>query len=222
MHVVSGLFETLRLREGQVPFLERHLARLEQSCRTLGIAPPTPGLDQRLLAEAHRGDAVLRVTLDARGERIEARSVPPSGPMRIVYSGTRHQPYPHKLVDRSVFVRARSRVVPYRADEAILLTDDGLLAEGCVTNVFVWHADTLWTPSLDLGILPGVGRARVLEVAAALGIPVREGHFSRDEALGLPLFLVNAVRGVMETTQHGAQHPEQDDRTRRIAEQFWN
>ena len=217
----GGLFETIRVRSGALPFLDRHLARLAAACAATGRAAPPAGLADRIRARATGGDLVVRVTLDERGERIEPRPVPPEGPMRIVFSGTRHEPYPWKRTERAVFDRARSRVVPYRADETILLTEDGCLAEGCVTTVFFWLGLELCTPSLDLGILPGVGRARVIEVARSRGIAVREDRFKRAESEGLPLFLVNAVRGVIETTAHGRVGHHGDDRTRRLAGAFW-
>ncbi len=218
---MTGLFETIRVRQGAMPFLDRHLARLAASCEALGVHPPAAGIEQRVLAQAAGGDVVVRLTLDERGERIEARAVPEPGPMRIVFSGTRHEPYAHKTTDRGVFDRARGRVVPYRADEVILLTADGVLAEGCVTSVFFWLGQVLCTPSLDLGILPSIGRARVLEVAHTLGLSVREGSFTRAEAEGLPIFLANSVRGVVETAYHGAFGHAGDDRTRRLAAAFW-
>ena len=218
---MTGLFETIRIRHGAAPFLARHLARFGASCDALGRERPAPGLEERIASHGGTGDAVVRVTLDARGERIEARAVPPAEPMRIVISGTRHEPYVHKTTAREVFDRARARVVPFRADEAILFNGDAFLAEGCVTNVFFWQASTLCTPALDLGILPGVGRARVLELARERGIAVEEGHYRRPDMEGLPVFLVNAVRGVVETTVHGDWRKPRDDRTRGLADRFW-
>ncbi len=215
------LFETMRARGGRVPLLERHLARLASSCAALGVPPPDESLADRVRAQALAGDLVIRVSVDRGGDRIEPRAAPADGAMRIVFSGTRHEPYPHKTTDRAVFDRARARVVPYRADEAILLTADGDLAEGCITSVFFWLGDTLCTPALDLGILPGVGRARVLELARERGIPLREGRFRRAEAQGLPIFLVNAVRGVVGATFFGDRRAAGDDRTRLMAEAFW-
>ena len=218
---MSGLFETIRIRNGGAPFLAQHLARLVASCQALGRTAPAPGLESRVAAHRHAGDAIVRVTMDDRGERIETRAVPPVGPMRIVFSGTRYEPYPHKTTDRDVFDRARSRVIPFRADEALLFTGEGHLAEGCVTNVFFWRGGTLCTPSLELDILPGVGRARVLEVAWERKIAVEEGRYSRADVEGVALFLVNGVRGVLESAVHGDWRRPGDDRTRALAERFW-
>lgn len=217
-----GVFETMRVRGGQIPFLDRHLARLREACAALGIRPPDADLASRIQDAARASDMVIRVTLED-GERIETRALPAPGPMRTVFSGTIHEPYPHKTTQRHIFDRARSRVVPYRADEAILLTRDGVLTEGCITSVFFWLGSTLCTPSLDLGILPGIGRARLLEMASGLGIAVQEGHFTKAEVQGLPVFLVNSVRGIIDTAQHGDwRSPRGDDRTARLAERFWS
>src|SRR3989475_11916525 len=49
-------------------------------------------------------------------------------------------------------------------DALPILTPEGWVAEGTVWNVFWWNGDWLRTPALDVGILPGIGRARVLEL----------------------------------------------------------
>jgi 4-amino-4-deoxychorismate lyase len=217
----GGLFETIRVRGGAIPFLDAHLSRLRRGLAELGLPSPAPGLDDRVKAQARVAELVIRLTVDEQGERIETRAVPPEQPMRIVVSGTVHQPYPRKSTDRELFEAARERVVPYRADEVLLLTRDQFLAEGCISSVFFWRAGTLCTPSLDLGILPGIGRARVLEVAAARKIPVEEGRYPAGYWDGLPLFLVNAVRGVIPVAYHGQGPPAHDDRTARMAAWFW-
>lgn len=218
---MSGLFETIRVREGRIPFLKAHLARLEEGLKGLGLPGAAPGLDERLMAYAGTGEAVLRVTVDESGERIEARPVPADGAMRVAVSGTPHLPYTRKSTDRGVFEAARERIVPYRADEALLLTRERHLAEGCITSVFFFRADTLCTPSLDLMILPGVGRGRVLARAGTHGLAVEEGHYPDGYWDGLPMFLVNAVRGVIPVVPHGQSHPVQDARIARMAGWFW-
>ena len=63
------------------------------------------------------------------------------------------------------------------ADDAVFVTDDGLVLEGPVTNLWWRRGSDLFTPSLDLGVLAGVTRDTLLELAPAQGYTVREGRF---------------------------------------------
>lgn len=60
------------------------------------------------------------------------------------------------------------------ADEALLIAPDGTVREGTSANAFCVLGDTVWTHPLSRRILPGITRGLVLELAAQLGIPVRE------------------------------------------------
>jgi branched-subunit amino acid aminotransferase/4-amino-4-deoxychorismate lyase len=220
---VSGLFETLRVREGRIPFLAEHLARLGAGLWRLGLEAAPPGLDHRLRSLADAGESVLRVTIDAAGERIETRAVPPEGPLSVVTSATAHRPYPLKSTERTVFEEARAAAEARGAAEALLLTADGFLAEGTISSLFFWSDELLCTPDLGLGILPGVGRARVMALARGAGIPVAEGRFAPAalaEGRATP-FLVNAVRGVIAVSSLDGAPLREDPRTTALAAGFW-
>jgi branched-chain amino acid aminotransferase len=66
-------------------------------------------------------------------------------------------------------------------DEAIVLTADGHVAEGSAENLFIVRDGTLITPSVSDDILEGITRAGIIEIAAHLGIPVRERQIDRSE-----------------------------------------
>ncbi|HEY8582553.1 MAG TPA: branched-chain amino acid transaminase [Capillimicrobium sp.] len=66
-------------------------------------------------------------------------------------------------------------------DEAILLGDDGMLAEGSGENVFLVVDGALLTPPLSSGALGGITRRLVGELAAAIGIPCHERPLSRGD-----------------------------------------
>ena len=71
------------------------------------------------------------------------------------------------------------------------------MLEGPVTNVWWRVGETLFTPSLDLGILAGVTRAAVPELARGRW-PVREGRFHADELRGADeAFTSSSVRELM-------------------------
>jgi 4-amino-4-deoxychorismate lyase len=83
-------------------------------------------------------------------------------------------------------------------DEAIFVDTDGVVLEGTVTNVWWRVGETLFTPSLDLGILAGVTRAALLELAPECGLGVEEGAYPLAELLGADeAFTSSSVREVM-------------------------
>lgn len=66
-------------------------------------------------------------------------------------------------------------------DEAIVLTNDGHVAEGSAENLFMVRDGVLITPSVSEDILEGITRAGIIEIAAHLGIPVKERQIDRSE-----------------------------------------
>lgn len=67
--------------------------------------------------------------------------------------------------------------------EGLMLTQEGWLAEGIVSNLFYAREGKIYTPSIDTGILPGVTRSRVIELAWAAGYSIMEGLFTWSELL---------------------------------------
>ncbi|GFN33814.1 aminotransferase class IV [Paenibacillus xylaniclasticus] len=67
--------------------------------------------------------------------------------------------------------------------EGLLLTKEGWLSEGIVSNLFFVRNGKLYTPSLATGILPGITRELVLELAAQSGIAAEEGLYSWEQLI---------------------------------------
>lgn len=68
-------------------------------------------------------------------------------------------------------------------DEAIMLDDDGNVAEATGENLFMVHGGGLVTPPLSMPILPGITRDSVMALARGLGIEVHERCFGKDSLL---------------------------------------
>jgi branched-chain amino acid aminotransferase len=66
-------------------------------------------------------------------------------------------------------------------DEAILLTADGLVADGSGENVFIIKGGELYTPDLSTSILPGITRDTVIQIAQDLGYRVHEKALIRSD-----------------------------------------
>lgn len=65
--------------------------------------------------------------------------------------------------------------------EGLMLTEDGMLAEGIVSNLFFVAGGIIYTPAIATGILPGITRARLIELASEAGLEVREGFYTWEE-----------------------------------------
>lgn len=82
-----------------------------------------------------------------------------------------------------------------------MLTADSHLAEGIVSNLFFVRNKVLYTPSVETGILPGITREMVLELAQTAGYKVEEGiyHWEQLQAAD-EIFLTNSVQELVPVT----------------------
>jgi len=100
------------------------------------------------------------------------------------------RPHPNSVFARGkltgqyiINVMAKREVKIAGYDEALLLDDRGMIAEGSGENVFIVKEGVLLTPPLTSSILAGITRASVLALAREEGIPVLEQAFPRDALL---------------------------------------
>ncbi len=214
--VEVGLIETMRARDGRLPWLGRHLARLRASALALGVAePPRDTLD---LARMALGPGVRAVRLELRDGQVglSTREVSAERAVAVVVSDEPYLPYPHKTTRREQFGRALAGARSVGAHDALLVTPDGYVAEGTAWNLFWWDQGELYTPAQELGVLPGIGRSRVMELR-----PAQEARVPVSALAGHSVFLVNAVRGVVEIGSLQGEPVPRDPRTAELSSVFW-
>jgi branched-subunit amino acid aminotransferase/4-amino-4-deoxychorismate lyase len=226
----DGLFETTRVYRGHAFLLPRHLARLRRSARTFGI--PVRGSDRywravirRLLATNHLTDAAVRLTVTrgtaeglvpSRRPRptllVQTRPLEPGleeaqerGVAACLLPFDRGPEFfaTHKTLAYLPAVLGRREAKRQGTHEGLHVTPDGLITEATTANVFVWHRDRLRTPRA--GVLPGVTRGLVIDLARALGYRVEEKPLPRsllhraDE-----VFLTSSVVEVLPLSRIGS------------------
>ncbi len=220
----DGVFETLRAGGGKPFRMEAHLARLAAGAAALGISLPLPApriaaaVDETIAAnDLAMGNAAVRITL-SRG--VGARGLLPPADARptLMITATAFQPaarHPLSAVivdirrnEHSPLARLKSlnyldnvlaqrAAVARGAEEAILLNTAGRLACAARANLFVLRGRTLLTPPASEGVLAGIARAEVLEIARELGIGVHETPLERDAlATADEAFLSNSLMEV--------------------------
>jgi branched-subunit amino acid aminotransferase/4-amino-4-deoxychorismate lyase len=212
MRHTPALIETIRIRNGAAPLWYLHLRRLAVSCKALGI--PLPG---ELAVPGGGSDRVHRLEVGMRGVQVTERLVGSTAPVKLTVSKVAHHSYPYKTTDRAQFDRALDAARSVGMDDALLLTPGGFLAETAIWSVLWWEDRELCGPAFDLGILPGVGRARVTELAGK----VEERRSSLRDLEGASLFLVNAVRGVVTVASIDGVAVPASRETEALARGFW-
>ena len=98
-------------------------------------------------------------------------------------------------------ILARMQAKAMGCDEAILLNEQGYLAEGSITNIFLVSKGKLITPSLESGVLPGITREAVLEIARVSNIKTQERQVELQELIEAEeAFVTNSILELMPLT----------------------
>jgi branched-chain amino acid aminotransferase len=205
----DGVFEGIRLYGGNIFRLDEHLERLEYSakaimlkvpltraelsaatCETcrqngladgyirlvvtrgvgdLGLSPwlcPTPSLfiiasSISLYPQEYYDNGLAIVTVPTR--RISPAALPPT---------IKSLNYLNNILGK---IEARQ----FGAMEAIMLNDQGYVAECTADNIFIVHKGEILTPAASQGALKGVTRSSIFDIAKELGLPIREANMTR-------------------------------------------
>ena len=128
-HPPPALIETIRVRNGAAPLWYLHLRRLAVSCKALGI--PLPG---ELPPPEGGADRVYRIEVGMRGVQVSERLVGSPQPVKLVVSRVTHHSYPYKTSERAQFDRALDTARGAGADDALLLTPGGFIAEAAISS----------------------------------------------------------------------------------------
>jgi len=221
----DGIYEVTRAIGGRLFEWARHLRRLERGLREMRLTPSITGeelesISLRLLRDNDFTDGEAAVYLEiTRGAAPRTHHFPPPGtPCTIFLSATRFTP-PHevrakggtavtfpdfrwargdiKSLNLIPSVLAKQHAVDNSATEAIFVRD-GAMTEGSHTNVFGVLDGELRTYPESNYILAGITRDVVLELAAELGMPVRQMPIFTSEFAQLEeLFITGTTSDVM-------------------------
>jgi len=223
----DSVYEVMRTSGGALVDLERHLHRLGTSAKGLALVPPDePALRGAIvdtLKAANNKESYVRLVLTRGSGEVGLDTALAEGPTMLVIAKPLVLPTTEqyelgvsvrlvnvqrtsaRAMDPSVKsgnylnnILALSEAKRSGDYEAIMCDRDGLLAEGSSSNVFFVEEGKLLTPSLSVGLLAGITRQRVLEIATTLRIEVEEGHFGPDRLRSASeAFLTSSIRGVL-------------------------
>ena len=226
----DGVFETMRGYAGKVFKLDRHLDRLFESLDIMGIKHKYSkrrlrGAVYEALKINKLSNAYIKLAV-TRGEGRFGISHKDIFSPNVVITAKDFEGYPSHMFDtglnanitgvqneRSIisniktlnylpYILARFDAKEKGFDEAILTNMEGFVTEAATSNIFIVKNNRLVTPSVKSGILPGITRGVIIDIARKLKMAVREGAVSRRELFGADeLFLTNSLAEVLPVTR---------------------
>ncbi|HDZ49625.1 hypothetical protein LCGC14_1642500 [marine sediment metagenome] len=204
----DGVFEGIRAYGGKVFRLDEHLQRLWESARAIALEVPLSRgqLKEKILESLRKNelrDAYIRLVV-SRGEGdlgLDPRKCPQAG---LIIITDKISIYPQELYEKGleVIIASTRRNIPSALNcrikslnylnnilakieanregmpEAIMLSNDGYIAECTGDNIFIVKEGKLVTPPVWVGILSGITRDVVIEIAQKEGISVEENVFT--------------------------------------------
>jgi branched-chain amino acid aminotransferase len=250
----DGIYETLRAYRGRIFMRDQHLARLRRSGQMIGLEVPIPEKDwPALLQDAMRRngltDAYIRITVSRGAGEIGLDPALCPRPT-VVLIARPFRAYPTHLSTEGVRlalvsvrrnlatalnpqikslnflnnILAKQEATGAGAFDALMLNADGVLTECTTSNLFFVRQGRLCTPSVACGILDGVTRGIVLQLAQEHGIQTEEGAYTPETLLEADeCFLTNTTMEIapvcaIDQTTIGTGRP--GSLTRRLRELF--
>jgi branched-chain amino acid aminotransferase len=197
----DGVFEVIRVYDGQPFALDEHLRRLENSAANLRLPLDVEAVTAemwRLLAQAGGGPEhdLLRIVVTRGGRRLLLTEPSPPMPDHVRLASVTYSPT--RVLDGVKSLSYGANMLAGRlareqgADEALLVTPHGRVLEAPTSSIF-WVSDgELFTPPLDEHILASITRALVIETTDA-----RERSCTLEELLEADeAFLASTAREV--------------------------
>jgi D-alanine transaminase len=221
----DGVYEVCEVRHGMIVDMTRHLNRLDRSLGELRIAwPMSRTALVMVIRETLRRNRVrnglfyLQVTRGvARRDHVFPAAGTPSsvvvtakstdqgaiaqknakGVKAITLHDNRWERVDIKSVGLLPNAMARQQAKEAGALEAIYVDDEGMVTEGASTNIWIVDkSGKLVTRPAENGILRGITRTTLIDVAAKLGLEIEERRFSVEEMLGAREVFLSAATSI--------------------------
>ena len=207
-----GLFETIRIEQGQACHIEMHLERITKSASELKIDFDLNKAIRLIQETCSQLDAHLihRMRLDLSSDGLLSlktaviQHIEP-GPvlwasdllMTDTTMSSADRLLGHKVTRRRLYDQAWLAAEKLGAFDALFINEQGFVTEGGRSNVFIKKDGQWLTPPLSSGCLPGVMRSIVLKDAKHQAL---EQNITRTDVLNAEeVIFTNALRGIVKT-----------------------
>lgn len=220
----DGCFETFRYYKGKFLHFNDHLNRLREGLNYLGFQPevdfetlqPPIILELAERNKCAQNDAIVRIQCWRAGGRGYGRLSTQGNwlvevlpmfelPGAVSLKTVQTRAIPEAALSKKAkfsnginYIKAAQEAVAAGYDEALMLTTNHLVCETTTANIFWVKGHTVYTPSLNCDLLPGITRKIVIHLLkTSSSLELKEGDFFEQELYDAEaIFLTNALREI--------------------------
>ena len=212
-----GLFETIKCEQGTPIFFEAHYKRLTHSAKELGMPFPVEQEEVRnwiksILNANKLTQARIKIIISKRIEdkfNVLVMASPleklPGSYSLLSYTLSRDSKsvsFRHKTTSRADSYVAYKKALEEGFNDALYVNEKNELVECTRANMFLVMEDKIITPLLESGILSGVTREKIFEIAKKEGMTVEEKNVhSLYLNKAKSVFITNAIIGLMPVSK---------------------
>jgi len=198
--------------EGHSRALDRHLKRFSNSIIDEKSQKQLPAFFAALVeATPVQGDWFPRIEYrqsQPEGERLFLRMRPAPERTETCTLWTSDKPDPRedfktKGPDLSSCQALRRAANLHGADEAVMLSPTGEIADGALSSIVWWQEDILFAPDDTTNWLPSITRQLVLEIAGQAGYETKETSAAPVDLAGCEVWSLSALQGIRGVTSWG-------------------
>lgn len=221
----EGLFETCFAEQGVVPFLDKHLDRMEWSASFIGLPFPHPTEIKQgvyeLLKANQLEQARIKIILSATGdtqrptlitdsnslnlvilaEKISNTEIDTEGISACMIHSIYNDPAPASTVKSTSYLTkmmARREFLEKSCADGILLNAHKQVTETTSGNIFWFDGKHIVTPPVEAGLLPGITRQIIINLLKDEGLTVVEKLIDADQLKSSDeIFMTNSIMGVV-------------------------
>jgi branched-chain amino acid aminotransferase len=224
----DSLFESIRVINTRPMFLQQHLNRLKLSMASLKMEPILPlstETIEKAISQVINSNKLFKgcrirltvfrdgsgfytpdtnrsnVLIEAFGLDQETWQLNSKGLTIDIFPDFQKSLNPlfaNKSGNSLLYVMAGIWAKEKKVDDCLILNENNYICEAINSNVFIFKDNSLITPAISEGCIPGIMREVVIKLALQMGITVFDDNYvTKHELSGADeIFLTNAIRGV--------------------------
>ena len=212
----DGVFEALRVMDGELLDFNEHFFRLQQSAKQIFLNLPVDkkslkSQTEKLIKKNKLQNAKIRITItrgigdslsvNCKNQSViifgtELKKINYTKGIKIVTFNIERSLPSVKSLNFLPSVIAKKYAAQKKAFEAILIDNDGYAREGAVSNLFIVKNNVILTPKEN--ILKGIARDKVIKLARINKLKIKETKITKKELLQADeIFITNSIIGVV-------------------------